>query len=171
MNNVYTRGQILNLTEGPGIWLDYKDGTWLFMVKDDIWTPEEIKNAWHRELTLRFIQKDIVDAFLLEIDDCLESSDLPFCVKDADEELLASLADDNAYDYAVVLVNGQNEVVVARQRPLGAENSRLLKEKLQERLQQDFTSAMAEEAYQKLSEEYEPFEIEPFTVFVGKDTK
>lgn len=68
-----------------GIYLDYADNTFLFMVRSDIWMDEEIKSARRNEVIFHFIQKGCVDAFLLEIEDCLECSDLPFDIHEAED--------------------------------------------------------------------------------------
>ena len=69
-----------------GIWIDFKDDTFLFVIKDEIWTTEELNRLKTSDVTVSFIQKGIIDAFVLEIFDCLEASDLPFYAKDGDAE-------------------------------------------------------------------------------------
>lgn len=168
---IYTKNQKLNLSEEDGIWCDYSDHTWLFMVKDRIWQKEEIERCEHADITVTFFQKGIVDGFLLEIFDCLESSDLPFCIKDADESFIQSLNDKQDYSYEAVLINEDNTVAAVRSYPFSHENSNLIKEKLRQRLPESYTSDDFDKAYAALSNKYEPYELEQFAIFQQKDSR
>lgn len=168
---IYSKNQKLNLSGDDGIWADYTDHTWLFMVKDRVWQKEEIERCEHADITVTFFQKGIVDGFLLEIFDCLESSDLPFCVKDGDKALLESLHDKQDYSYEAVLINEDNTVAAVRSYPFSHENSHLIKEKLRNRLKENYTSDDFDKAYDSLSKKYEPYELEQFALFQQKDSR
>ena len=167
--SIYKEKQIVDVKSRDGIWLDFKDNTWLFFAKDQVWQPEEIQRTKHADVTLTFIQKGISDAFLLEIYDCMEVSDLPFCIKEAEEDVLASLKTKDVYQYEIVLLNEKNEVCAVRNETFAPEKSRLLKAKLNDRLQENFTVDDAEASYAKLSARYEPYEFEEFAVFTQKN--
>ncbi len=151
--------------EEDGIWLDYRKNTWLFLIRDKVWQKEEVQRTEKSAVKISFIQKGISDAFLLEIYDCLEPSDIPFCIKDADQEVLDSLKTKDTYTFEIVLVSEDNVVRGIRQGTFSAKNSALLKEKLTGRLSQDFTSEDADHSYAKLEQKYEPYELEQFAVF------
>ena len=167
--SIYTEKQVLKLKSEDGIWLDFKDNTWLFIVKDEVWQPEEIQRTKHADVTITFIQKGISDAFLLEVFDCIEVSDLPFSIKDADQDVLDSLRNSSRYLYEVVLLNEKNEVCAVRDGMFTKENSSLLKMKLLDRLDEDFKAEDAEASYAKLAAKYEPYELEEFAVFTQKN--
>lgn len=156
----YHKNEKLDLDSLDGIWLDYKDHVWYFFIKDRVWQKEEIQRAEHSDITVSFIQEGIVDAFVLTIYDCLEPSDLPFCIRDASEDLTRSLEDQKEYDYEIVLINEDNTVAAVRDHAFSAENSQLLKEKLAERLQESYTSDDFDAAYEKLVLKEEPYEME-----------
>lgn len=166
---IYSEKQILSQTSENGIWLDYTKDTWLFFIKDDVWQPEEIQRTKHADVTVSFIQRGITDAFLLEIFDCLEVSDLPFCIKEAEDDVIASLNTKEPYHYEIVLVNAKNEVCAVRDGSFSPANSRTLKECLKKRMQDDFTVSDAEASYQKLMKKFEPYELEESAVFVQKN--
>ena len=84
-----------------GIWIDFKDDTFLFVVKDDIWTAEELIRLKTSDVTVSFIQKGIIDAFILEIYDCLEASDLPFYVKDGDTDFIEAIKSKNPFSFNI----------------------------------------------------------------------
>jgi hypothetical protein len=167
--SIYNKNQKLEEPYEDGIWLDFQANTWLFFVKDKVWQPEEIQRAEHADVTLTFLQKGISDAFLLEVFDCLEVSDLPFCVKEAGADLLQSFENNDLYKYEIVLVNGDNVVSAIRNGSFTKENTAVLKKKLLARTKEDFTSEDAEHSYQKLAAKYQPYELEEFAVFVQKN--
>ena len=167
--SIYSEKQILKQSSENGIWLDFQDNTWLFLVKDKVWQPEEIQRTKHSDVTITFIQKGISDAFLLEVFDCIEVSDLPFCVKEADEDVLQSLKTNDPYHYEIVLINDANEVCAVRNGTFSKENTAILKKKLSERVSEDFQAEDAEHSYEKLSQKFEPYELEEFAVFVQKN--
>lgn len=167
--SIYTEKQVLKLDSEDGIWLDFKDNTWLFFVKDKVWQPEEIQRTKHADVSITFIQRGISDAFLLEVFDCIEVSDLPFCIKEADQDVLCSLNSAERYHYEIVLLNEKNEVCAVRDGSFTKENSSILKQKLLARLEEDFQSADAEASYAKLAVKFEPYELEEFAVFVQKN--
>ncbi len=166
--SIYKKGQKLEIQCEDGIWLDYTNHYWLFFMKDSFWDKEEIQNVEKNNITISFIQKGIVDAFLLEIYDCLETSDIPFCIKDAEGELLDSLNDKEDYSFEIVILNEDNQVMADRVIPFMNGQSKQLKDTLKVRVDQDYTSENFDQAYNKLLNQFEPFELEQFNVFVNK---
>ena len=151
-----------------GIWIDFKDNTFLFVVKDDIWTTEELNRLKTSDVTVSFIQKGIIDAFILEIFDCLEASDLPFYAKDGDHDFIEAIKSKNLFAFEIVFVSGNDEVVAVRHEVFGKEESTVLHERLQKRLFEETEGSMFEAAYEKLVSRYEPFELLEFAVFTKK---
>lgn len=151
-----------------GIWIDFKDNTFLFVVKDDIWTTEELNRLKTSDVTISFIQKGIIDAFILEIFDCLEASDLPFYAKDGDHDFIEAIKSKNLFAFEIVFVSGNDEVVAVRHEVFGKEESTVLHERLQKRLFEETEGSMFEAAYEKLVSRYEPFELLEFAVFTKK---
>ena len=148
-----------------GIWIDFKDNTFLFVVKDDIWTTEELNRLKTSDVTISFIQKGIIDAFILEIFDCLEASDLPFYAKDGDQDFIEAIKSKNLFAFEIVFVSRNDEVVAVRHEVFGKEESAVLHERLQKRLFEETEGSMFEAAYEKLVLRYEPFELLEFAVF------
>ena len=151
-----------------GIWIDFKDDTFLFVIKDEIWTTEELNRLKTSDVTVSFIQKGIIDAFILEIFDCLEASDLPFYAKDGDTDFIEAIKSKNLFAFEIVFVSGNDEVVAFRHEVFGKEESAVLHERLQKRLFEETEGSMFEAAYEKLVSRYEPFELLEFAVFTKK---
>lgn len=166
--SVFKKEEKLNIQSDDGIWLDYKDHHWLFFIKDKVWDKEEIQRVEKGDITISFIQKGIVDAFLIEIFDCLEPSDIPFCMKEAEGEILDSLNDLQEYLFEIVILNEDNVVITDREIPFLKGQSKQLKDKLKERLSQDYDGEAFDNAYNKLLSRFEPYELEQFVVFVNK---
>lgn len=151
-----------------GIWIDFKENTFLFVIKDEIWTTEELNRLKTSDVTVSFIQKGIIDAFILEIFDCLEASDLPFYAKDGDQDFIEAIKAKNLFAFEIVFVSGNDEVVAVRHEVFGKEESGVLHERLQKRLFEETEGSMFEAAYEKLVLRYEPFELLEFAVFTKK---
>ena len=156
-------GEILDIEAEEGIWLDYENHIWYFFVKDANWTKEELSLAKRNQAFLRFVHKNDIDLFLLEIEDCLECSDIPICMSDADDALKKSLQDDLAYAYRIVLLDGDNKVVVMRVGSMKDRDSAMLKEQLKK---QDLDDTRFDQTYQKLMDTTEPFEMEEEALFL-----
>ena len=163
------RGSTVECGGIDGIWLDFKDDTWIFYIKDDVWTKEEIKCVYHRDINVWFVQKGAVDLFLLNIYDTLETSDVPFCLADADDELLSSLKNANKYYYGIVCLDKNNVVMASRKIEFAEDNSVLLKERLRARLDEGLSSAAFDAAYDDLSNAFEPYELEELALFSQTD--
>ena len=148
-----------------GIWIDFKENTFLFVVKDDIWITEELNRLKTSDVTISFIQKGIIDAFILEIFDCLEASDLPFYAKDGDTDFIEAIKSKNLFAFEIVFVSGNDEVVAIRHEVFDKEESVTLHERLQKRLFEETEGSMFEAAYEKLTSQFEPFELLEFAVF------
>ena len=151
-----------------GIWIDFKDDTFLFVVKDDIWTAEELSRLKTSDVTVSFIQKGIIDAFVLEIFDCLEASDLPFYAKDGDTDFIEAIKSKKLFGFEIIFVSGHDEVVAVRHEAFTKDESILLHEKLQKRLLEETEGTMFEAAYERLTSRFETFELLEFAVFTKK---
>lgn len=151
--------------DADGIWLDFRDNTFLFMIKDRLWSKGERKAAKKNDVVIQFVQKGILDLFLVSIEDCFECSDIPFCMKEADEVLIHSLDGNEDYGFEVVLLEEDGTVDYVREGMFSHVDSLTLKAKLKERLEQDYSTADFDHAYEKNRMRYEPYELETFAIF------
>ena len=148
-----------------GIWLDYAPHTWIICIKDPAWTVEELRKGRKSHMILSFVQKGIVDAFLLEIEDCMECSDIPFCMKEASEEMRKGITEDGEETLNVILTDKEDTVRVSRTFPLKKEYADKLKEALAKRAAESYTPEDFDRAYEEILAKYEPFELEPDALF------
>ena len=166
---MYQKDEYIGFESMDGIWTDYRDHVWYFFIKDRVWQKEEISTARRNDITVSLISKGCVDAFVIEIEDCLEPSDIPFCVKDADESFFERMAEKQDENYEIVLVSEEGKVVAVRDHVFAHANSLLLKDKLLSRKEEGYTSEDFDRAYEKLEKQYEPYELEQFALFTEKD--
>lgn len=161
----YKVNQKLDTDIEEGIWLDYENHTWYFFIKDDIWNQEEIQRVNKGKVKLQFIQKDTVDAFLLDIYDCLETSDIPFCIKEADPIVIDDLKDKKSYAVNIIAIAMDNTIKAVRKADLSSENSTILKLALKQRLNSSYDADDFDKDYEKMILSYEPYELEQFALF------
>ena len=147
---MYQKDEYIGFESMDGIWTDYRDHVWYFFIKDRVWQKEEISAARRNDMTVSLISKGCVDAFVIEIEDCLEPSDIPFCVKDADESFFERMAEKQDENYEIVLVSEEGKVVAVRDHVFAHANSLLLKDKLLSRKEEGYTSEDFDRAYEKL---------------------
>lgn len=167
----YRKGENIGFASMDGIWADYHDHVWYFLIKDRVWQKEEIRVAMHNHINVSFFSKGCVDGFLLEIEDCLETSDIPFCVKDADDSFFETLGEKQDESWAVVLVNEDGTVASVRTHVFSHDNSNTLKQWLLARREEGYTSENFDAAYDKIMARYEPYELEQFSKFMEKGEK
>lgn len=151
-----------------GLWLDYAPHNWIIVIKDPAWTVEELRKGRKSHMVLSFVQQGIVDAFLLEIEDCMECSDIPFCMADASDDMIRCLKEDGEEKVTVLMTDGADTIRVSRTYALKKEHAKLLRECLCARLEENISAPDFDRAYEKLAETYEPFELEPSALFTER---
>lgn len=145
-----------------GIWLDFLEQTWIYFIKDSIWTEEEIQNFKRNKIHLSYFQKGIIDGFLVEIDDMMEISDIPFCILDANKEVLNTLKDSQNYNALFLLIDGNNTICARREYALSSQMSLEIKHCLREQRTNDYDEKAFNIALTKMQKRYEPYELEAF---------
>lgn len=163
--SIYKVHEKLDYEMENGAWLDYSEHSWLFFIKDDVWTKEEKRQTEKKEAKVGFVEMGMVNSFTLEIFDTIETSDFPFSIHESTEELLNSLKDNDPYKVVVLLVDHENMVVQKRVGMLNKENSQLIKDKLSAQLTKPYDEESFSKEYDALTAKYEPFELEPFYLF------
>lgn len=158
--------ETLEVENEEGLWLDYDSSTWYFFVKDSIFREkEECKRVFHGNVKIQFVQLGHVDLFLLDIFDCLETSDIPFCVKDLDEASFKAILDVDTYVVKIVALDDQNTIKAIRDCALSKEHSKMLQHALEKHAQEEYDVSCFEKEYEALIEKQEPYELEPYALF------
>ncbi len=147
-----------------GIWLEFLEQTWIFIVKDDIWTKEEIAIFRKTPIKISYFQKGVVDGFLLEIKDLMETSDVPFCLVEATRGFLNTLKDLKPYKILILLVDKTNKICAKSEGEMSVGMSNQIKKGLREQKMKDYDSKGFNISLTKLQNRYEPYELQPFVL-------
>ncbi len=164
----YRTIEVLETECSNGIWLEFSDQTWIFVIKDDFWADEEIVQFKNQPIKLCYFQKGIVDGFLIEIQDMLEISDTPFCLLEATRGFLNTLKDQQAYKILVMLLDKDNKVIARKEGHMSSAMSEVIKASLREQRLNQYDLKGFNMALTKLQKRYEPYELSCFTIFSEK---
>lgn len=164
--NQINLNEIFETENDEGLWLDYDSSTWYFFIKDSIFQEkDECKRVFHGNVKVQFVQLGHVDLFLLDIFDCLETSDIPLYLKDLDEVSLNAVLEADTYEIQIVALDDKNTIKATRNCVLLKEHSKILRHALQKHAQEKYDVSVFEEEYEALIEKMEPYELEPYALF------
>ncbi len=157
-----------NINEG--IYLEFTNKEFVLSVVDEKYVQEEIDALHKNGITLYYVSMGIVDLFLLNIDDSIDTSDIPFCVFDYQEDasFLASLDENECYFLTIQYVNLKGEVVNHRKITLSKEFSDTLRLKFKQNSSLTFDEESYEASLMKIQAKYEPFELEEKATIIYK---
>lgn len=145
-----------------GIIAEFKEGKFIISILDDHFVEDEIKALRRNACTLYYVSKGVVDLFLINIDDSLETSDIPFCVEDyrEDQDFLESLAQTKNYSVQVRYVNLEGLEIATKTGTMDTVMSELLREKFKIQLETEWDEEAYEASLMKIQLKFEPFELE-----------
>ena len=146
----------------PGLMMGFEENTLLIGVVDEFFVEEELRALKLHPCSVYYISKGIVDLFLLQIEDSLETSDAPFCVFDwkEDPKFQSWLQQRNPIHIRVVYLDLEGKEIGVRKGRLSDAMSRRIRSNFIEHLQQDFDEEAYQIALKKIQTKYEPFELE-----------
>ncbi len=154
-------GQKIEIEMDEGMMIDFVDDEWVLIVKDATWTDYEKKALRRNKLTLSFVEKGIVDLFLIQVDDALETSDCPFNVHADDySSCFKTFKKGEGYIFHIAYLDLENKVVANRKVRLNTEMSNCISEHLKKQSEITIDDEGFERALAKLQSQFEPFECE-----------
>lgn len=147
-----------------GTVMDYVDGAFVFVLKDEMWTEHEIKAVRQKPLQVDFVFKYDIPIFLLTIEDAIDTSDFIFNVHDGEYP-------DNLYEVSehgckgiIYLLDKQNIVCGKRVFIM----SKALSSCIVDSLIKQKNSSYYEEEFNcnldGLQSTWEPFELQEFAL-------
>lgn len=143
--------------------IDFFESSWYVFLKDDTWVEEELKNFQNNFLQVSYFQRNIIDGFLVEIEDMLEISDFPFCWKDADDDFLDVLANCSDINFKIILVDQHNKVCAIRQETLNKNFQQTMNNCLAEQIDKDYDSDVFTYALDKVQRRFDSYQLEEFS--------
>lgn len=148
--------------EGEGTVMDFVDGEFVFVLKDEEWTPFEQNALKHNKLSIDFVYKYDIAIFLLTLEDAIDTSDFIFNVHDNeyDDTLYRSFEKGRGFPCVLYLVD--KDMVVKGKRKVMLNT--VVSDKIVEKLIEQRDHPYMEEEFlcnlEGLQSAYEPFEMQ-----------
>lgn len=146
-----------------GTVMDYVEGEFVFVIKDEDWTEFELQALKKHTLAIDFVYKFDIAIFLLTLDDAIDTSDFIFNVHDNmyDESITRTFEKGIGFACSLYLIDANDTVKGVRKVQLSSEMSNTIVEKIkvqkaQPYYEEEFTCNLS-----GLQDAYEPFEMLP----------
>lgn len=145
-----------------GILAEFKEGKFIISIIDEHFVEDEIKALRRNACTLYYVSKGVVDLFLINIDDSLETSDLPFCVEDyrQEEDFLQALNQQENFAVQVRYVDLEGLEIATKIGTMDTHMSQMLRENFKKQLAEEWDEEAYEASLMKIQLKFEPFELE-----------
>jgi hypothetical protein len=146
----------------PGIVLDYLNNTFYINIYDEDFTNYELLALRNNKITIYFKNFNLVSMFMINIDNCTDTSDMPFSIFEVEDKTLIDSLDvvKLSYNICINYIKPNGEMVSTKTITLNEKKSIDLQIKLKEALTKDYTGEAFEEELAEIYLKYEPFEIE-----------
>lgn len=141
-----------------GAVMDFVDDHFMLVIKDEVWTDEEL-TMLKKPLTLNFCYTSDIAIFVLEGGD-IDSSDFYFNIQECD--LADKLLSMDCLDVELILLNKDNEICFKRRKTLDKEQSTSILTCLQSQKEVQFMPNEYDVNVEGLQSAYEPFELLKF---------
>lgn len=162
---LWKQDEIIPVELADGIVIDYIEGRFVLVVKDEVWTPYE-RTALHKNpLHIYFVYERVCAIFLLENVDSIDTSDASFDIHNC--EAAAEVLKQEQYELEIYLLDEQNMVCAARCVTFDKKASKIIREHLQKQFDTPYDDAGFDRALFKIQATYEPFEMEAMAVVKG----
>ena len=141
-----------------GVVMDFVDNEWVILIKDEVWQKEE-RNAFRRNAGLfSFFPLDTVVFFTLNIEDVLETSDLPFMIQDCD--LAEDLVKQSEQKVRIALLDKEDTVLELRELTLPKKQTEMINEELKRILDKGYDVEVSGNQIDRTQMKFEPYEME-----------
>lgn len=152
--------------EGEGTVMDFVDGEFVFVLKDEEWTPFELMALKQNKLSIDFVYKFDIAVFLLTVDDAIDTSDFIFNVHDNeyDDTLYRAFEKGSGFPCVLYLIDKDMEVKGKRKVMLSSKMSEIIVSKLKEQRDRPYMEAEFQCNLEGLQSAYEPFEMQPLAL-------
>ena len=146
-----------------GVVMDFVDGQWVILIKDEVWQDEERKAFRRNAGKFSFFPLDTVVFFTVNIDDVLETSDLPFMIQDC--EWADQLISQPEQKVTLALLDKEDTVLELRQLTLPHKETVMICERLKAILDQEFAEEVSCNQIDRTQMKFQPYEMEEKALF------
>lgn len=150
--------------EKEGTVMDFIEGEFIFVIKDEEWTSYEIQALKKRSLQVDFVYKFDIAIFLLTLDDAIDTSDFIFNVHDNDYDVTL-FQNVECFNATLYLIDAQNIVQGKRSFTCSKQMTKTISDKLCEQRDHPYFEAEFTCNLEGLQSAYEPFELQEICLF------
>lgn len=153
--------------EAEGTLVDFLDGEWCFVIKDEMWCEHEIKAVNQASCELHYTSIYDIPFFLITVDDAIDTSDFVFNPHECDalQELLQQEA---AMRGTLYLLDKQNLVQAKRSFTISKEASKAILASLRRIASLDYNEAEFNCNLEGIWNTWEPYEMAEKTNIMSK---
>lgn len=148
--------------EAQGTVMDFVDDEFVFVIKDEEWTPFEIKALEKKSIELNLVCKYDITIFLLTVLDAIDTSDFVFNLHDNDYP--DSLYTQTNLNISIYLIDKDNIIQAQHHSTLNKEATGVINETLKKVKQAPYMEAEFECNLEGLQSTWEPFEMQEFAI-------
>lgn len=148
--------------EHEGTVMDYVDDEFIFVIKDENWTPFELEALKRNLLDIEFVYKFDIAVFLITLDDAIDTSDFIFNCHDNeyDPSLLRTFEKGIGFACTLYLIDADNIVRGSRKVQLSSDTSNIISTRLKMQSEQPYYEEEFNCNLEGLQSAYEPFELQ-----------
>lgn len=162
---LWKQGETAPVDVENGIVIDFVEGRFVIIVKDDVWTEYEQKALHKNALHIYFVYERVCALFLLENVDSIDTSDASFDIHNCD--YAKELLEKDQYELEIYLLDSKNMICAARAVTFDKKMSAIIKESLQKQMDTPYDDEGFDRALAKIQGTYEPFEMEEMALCKG----
>lgn len=159
---VETKGVFPIAIEAEGTVMDYVDDEFVFVIKDEAWTPFEIKALTRNEVEIDLACKYDITIFLITVLDAIDTSDFIFNIHD--NEYPDSILTQKNVECAIFLIDQDNIVQAQRHITLSKEASKAICDVLSKVKNTVYFEAEYNCNLEGIQSTWEPFELQEFAL-------
>lgn len=156
--------------EGFGTMIDYYDHQFVAIIKDEKWSDTELAYFKKNKLLINLVYERDCLFFLLSVNDVIETSDFIFNVNSDEYDLseFREFVNGEGYIFHLYLLDQANIVCASKKIVLSTPMSNCLSRLLLKQKSAEYHEDKMLEELAKLQEQYEPFELQEFSIIDEK---
>ena len=148
--------------EADGTIMDFVDGEFVFVIKDEEWTDFEKAALRRNELEIDLVVKYDITMFLITVLDAIDTSDFIFNIHEHDEPAL--IFEKECMPCSIYLIDGKNMVAGVKHVTLSKEGTGILLAQLKKVQEAPYQEAEFDCNLEGIQNTWEPFELQEFAV-------
>lgn len=148
--------------EENGTIMDYVDGEFVFVIKDEDWTDFEKKALHRNQLEIDLIVKYDISFFLVTVLDAIDTSDFIFNIHENEDP--SSIFTTQCIPCSVYLIDKNHIVQGAKHVTLSKDGTRILQDTLKNIQEAPYMEAEFNCNLEGIQNTWEPFEMQEFAI-------